>query len=172
MNSKWRRRPTYWEQRPTMTLATGERSEIHFLRPDGDRRISSYSSSKEVRRLSTHLSDFSRTIPWIMFIIAISSLPRNDRGISSFSNPTRSVLGHWTLRHVPASRYLAWCARTQILRLQGNESSAPIPSERREATGYSRLMRYWLRSPLRPLATRSHGGRTLSWPRQSSPCVP
>ena len=73
------KRRTYWEQRPTMTLATEERSDIHFLRPEGDRPISSYSSSKEARRLSAHLKDFSRTSPSIrsrvLLIIAISLCP-------------------------------------------------------------------------------------------------
>lgn len=51
----------YREHLPTITFATGESSEIHFLWPEGDWRISSSSSSKEVRRLSIHFMDPSPT---------------------------------------------------------------------------------------------------------------
>lgn len=92
----------YREQRPTMTLAIGESSGIHLRLPDGERPISSNSSSKELRRLSAHLNAPSFTSPSntfrVLLIIAISTTsPR----LPNFPSPMRQPLGFRPLKVPP-----------------------------------------------------------------------
>lgn len=73
----------------------GESSGIDFLRPEGDRPISSNSSSNEVRRLIAHLNDPSLNIPssksFVLLIIAISATLSASSLLKIYLNPQKST---------------------------------------------------------------------------------